>query len=80
MRKLDTVSGNSSEAWARADVRRMLKLSERQLRSWETQGHVTPGAVFGFSDLLALKTLRKLRGFDSYLFWSAQQRIDRTLF
>jgi tetratricopeptide (TPR) repeat protein len=42
----------------------MVGISERQLRSWEKQGFVKPSAVFGFSDLLALKTLRKLREFD----------------
>ena len=42
----------------------MLRVSERQLRAWEKQGFVKPSAVFGFSDLLALKTLRKLREFD----------------
>ncbi|MES1257555.1 MAG: tetratricopeptide repeat protein, partial [Acidobacteriota bacterium] len=50
--------------YPRQDVRRMLDVSERQLRSWEKQGFVTPSQVFGFSDLLALKTLRKLREFD----------------
>lgn len=42
----------------------MLDLSERQLRSWEKQGFVKPCATFGFSDLLALKTLRKLKEVD----------------
>jgi len=42
----------------------MLDLSERQLRAWEKQGFVKASANFGFSDLLALKTLRKLREFD----------------
>ncbi len=42
----------------------MLNVSERQLRAWEKQGFVEPAAMFGFSDLLALKTLKKLREFD----------------
>ena len=50
--------------YPRQDVRRMLDVTERQLRSWEKQGFVTASKVFGFSDLLALKTLRKLREFD----------------
>jgi tetratricopeptide (TPR) repeat protein len=50
--------------YARADVRRMLKVTERQLRSWEKQGFVRPAETFSFSDLLALKTLCKLREFD----------------
>ncbi len=39
----------------------MLAVSERQLRSWEKQGLVPAAQTFGFSDLLALKTLKKLR-------------------
>ncbi len=50
--------------YAREDVRRMLNVSERQLRAWEKQGFVEPSETFGFSDLLALKTLKKLREFD----------------
>ena len=50
--------------YAREEVRRMLNVSERQLRSWEKQGFVEPSGSFGFSDLLALKTLKKLREFD----------------
>lgn len=51
----------SAGAWRREDVRRILNVSERQLRAWEKQGLVEPREVFGFSDLLALKTLKKLR-------------------
>jgi hypothetical protein len=43
--------------YAREDVRRMLNVSERQLRAWEKQGFVEASESFGFSDLLALKTL-----------------------
>lgn len=39
----------------------MLAVSERQLRAWQKQGFVAESEVFGFSDLLALKTLKKLR-------------------
>jgi tetratricopeptide (TPR) repeat protein len=42
----------------------MLNVSERQLKAWEKQGFVAASATFGFSDLLALKTLKKLRDFD----------------
>jgi tetratricopeptide (TPR) repeat protein len=59
-----TAIGDAREGYARGDVRRMLGVSERQLRAWEKQGFVKPAAVFGFSDLLALKTLKKLREFD----------------
>jgi len=51
-------------SYPREDVRRMLSVSERQLRSWEKQGFVQPSENFGFADLLALKTLKKLRQFD----------------
>ncbi len=47
--------------YARDEVRRMLAVSERQLRAWEKQGLVPASQIFGFSDLLALKTLKKLR-------------------
>lgn len=39
----------------------MLAVSERQLRSWEKQGLIAGGEVFSFSDILALRTLLKLR-------------------
>ncbi len=39
----------------------MLAVSERQLRAWQKQGFVPLVEVFGFSDLLALKTLKKLK-------------------
>lgn len=50
-----------SGGWRREDVRRIADISERQLKSWEKQGLVEPQEQFGFSDLLALKTLKKLR-------------------
>jgi DNA-binding transcriptional MerR regulator len=51
----------SAGAYRREDVRRIADVTERQLRSWEKQGLVEPQETFGFSDLLALKTLKKLR-------------------
>jgi predicted Zn-dependent protease len=51
----------SAGAYRREDVRRMVNVTERQLRAWEKQGLVKSGETFGFSDLLALKTLKKLR-------------------
>src|SRR5580704_13932164 len=57
MTEIDEESG----AYRRADVCRIADVSERQLRSWEKQGLVAPREQFGFSDLLALKTLKKLR-------------------
>jgi tetratricopeptide (TPR) repeat protein len=51
----------SAGAYRREDVCRIADVTERQLRSWEKQGLVAPQENFGFSDLLALKTLKKLR-------------------
>ncbi len=51
----------SAGAWRREDARRIADVTERQLRTWEKLGLVPPTASFGFSDLLALKTLKKLR-------------------
>ena len=48
-------------SYRREDVLRIADVTERQLRSWEKQGLVEPQENFGFSDLLALKTLKKLR-------------------
>jgi tetratricopeptide (TPR) repeat protein len=50
-----------SGTYEREDLRRIADVSERQLRSWEKQGLVEPREKFGFSDLLALKTLKRLR-------------------
>jgi len=47
--------------YAREDVCRIADVSERQLRSWEKQGLISVQHCFGFPDLLALKTLKKLR-------------------
>lgn len=49
------------EEYTRADVRRILKISENRLRSWEHRGLCSPKNAFGFADLIALKTLQKLR-------------------
>src|ERR1700689_564025 len=51
----------SAREYRREDVRRIADVTERQLRSWEKQGLVEPQENFGFSDLLALKTLKRLR-------------------
>lgn len=54
----ETLSGGT---WRREDVRRMVEVSERQLRSWEKQGFISESDTFDFSALLALKTLKRLR-------------------
>ena len=40
---------------------RLLRVSERQLKSWERQKLIEPVAVYSFRELLALRTLIKLR-------------------
>ena len=47
--------------YRREDVLRMVDVTERQLRAWERQGLIPAGETFGFSSLLALKTLKRLR-------------------
>jgi tetratricopeptide (TPR) repeat protein len=51
----------TAHAWSREEVRRLLPVSERQLRSWEKQQFIASSDSFGFPDLLALKTLVALR-------------------
>jgi tetratricopeptide (TPR) repeat protein len=49
------------EEYSRAQVRRKFGLSERQLQSWESQDLVAPSEKYSFSDLIAFKTILKLR-------------------
>ena len=49
------------QEYSREDVRRMLGVSEQQLRGWERQGLVRTAIAFSFKDLIALRTLLKLR-------------------
>jgi tetratricopeptide (TPR) repeat protein len=49
------------EAYTREEVLRLLSISQRQLRSWERHDLVRPLESFAFSDLIALRTLIKLR-------------------
>lgn len=49
-----------AESYTREELRRILRLSERQLAAWERQGLVA-GGPYNFSDLIALKTIQKLR-------------------
>jgi tetratricopeptide (TPR) repeat protein len=58
---LPETAAEPPEAYAPDEVRRMLGLSLAQVRSWQKQGFVTKSDAFGFSDLLALKTLKKLK-------------------
>jgi tetratricopeptide (TPR) repeat protein len=51
----------AKQAYSRAGVRRLLKITERQLKSWERQKLVPASESYGFKELLALQTLLKLR-------------------
>jgi tetratricopeptide (TPR) repeat protein len=51
----------TKQAYSREEVRRLLDVSERQLRSWEKQKFVSASGSFTFSDMLALRTLIGLR-------------------
>lgn len=42
-------------------MRRLLDITERQLRSWEKQSLVASSEAYGFRELVALRTLAKLR-------------------
>src|SRR5882724_9798897 len=56
------VLGNApQQQYSRQDVRRMLAISEQQLRGWQRQGFIQPADTFSFSDLIALRALQKLR-------------------
>jgi len=47
--------------YTRGQARRLLALSERRLKSWEDQKLVPVSETYGFRELLALRTLIKLR-------------------
>ena len=51
----------TKQAYSREATRRLLGITERQLKSWELQKLVAPTQHYGFSELLALRTLVKLR-------------------
>jgi tetratricopeptide (TPR) repeat protein len=51
----------TSQAYSREDVRRLLDVSDRQLKSWQKQNFVSSSGSFNFSDILALRTLIGLR-------------------
>lgn len=61
MQDAATQNSTASGAWQRDDVCRMLGITARQLGAWEKLGFLSPGESFGFPDLVALKTLRRLR-------------------
>ena len=56
-----TPAGEAGGAYTRREVCRLLKIENRQLKSWERQGLIRELEQYSFSDLLALKRLAKLR-------------------
>ena len=50
-----------SQTFSRAAARRVLQITERQLKAWERQNLVRPATLYGFRELLALRTLIHLR-------------------
>jgi tetratricopeptide (TPR) repeat protein len=52
---------HASQAYSREETRRLLGISARQLKSWEEQKLVAATESYGFRELLALRTLLKLR-------------------
>jgi tetratricopeptide (TPR) repeat protein len=46
--------------YRREDIRRLLQVSERRLRGWEKQGLVDAAGSYGFSDIAALRTIKRL--------------------
>jgi len=51
----------AKQAYSRKEVLRLLRISERQLQSWEQQKLVPTTQAYDFRELLALRTLLKLR-------------------
>jgi tetratricopeptide (TPR) repeat protein len=49
------------EQYSRADVRRQFGVTERQLQSWERQSLIAAAVSYSFSELIAIKTIVKLR-------------------
>lgn len=55
------LAGPPKQSYSRKEARRVLGVSEQQLRSWEKQELVSRLDQFAFSDLIALRSLQKLR-------------------
>ena len=49
------------QVYSRAEVRRMLCLKERRLKSWERQGLAPRLSIYSFSDIVVLRGLTRLR-------------------
>lgn len=55
------MNGEPVQTWTREQVRRLAHVTERQLKSWERQQLVPALGAYEFGDLIALRTLAKLR-------------------
>jgi tetratricopeptide (TPR) repeat protein len=51
----------TKHAYSRAETLRLLKVTEKQLSSWEAQKLVPASETYGFKELLALRTIVRLR-------------------
>jgi len=54
-------AGALQNVYSRDEVRRMLDVTERRIRSWEEEGLIPRLGSYTFADLLALRTLVRLR-------------------
>ncbi len=55
------MTSGQAESYSREELQRILRLSRRQLDAWQKQGLVAGAGPYTFSDLIALKTIQKLR-------------------
>lgn len=60
--KITRVAGDlGSHVYSRRDLRRLAKVTENQLRSWEKQGLIAAEKTYGYRELIAVRTLAELR-------------------
>ena len=64
----------AGDRFTRQDLCRILRVSDRQLATWQRKGLVPAAETYNFSDLLTLKTIRELRKNDVPI-----KRIQRSL-
>lgn len=50
-----------AESYSREDLQRILRLSKRQMEAWVREGFVSGPGPYTFSDLIALRTVQRLR-------------------
>lgn len=61
--RISSVAGFAPrQAYSREETRRLLNITERQLKNWERQKLVSACEKYGFRELVALRTLERLRG------------------